>query len=473
MTSTERVPRNEGFYESDDSLVVIEDQIPSQLETSWKIMIVDDDRDVYNVTKLALKNFTFLGRGLTFVSAYSGEEAKQLMVSHPDTVIILLDAIMETEWVGFEVVKYVRETLNNKLVRIILRTGQPGQVPEKDVILNYDIDRYLTKGGNLTDEKLFGTLYAALRDYDNLQQLQQAKSKLADYSHNLELKVEQRTLELQLKNSHLTQALNKLKIAQKQIIAQEKLAYLGTLTAGVAHEIRNPLNFVNNLAGMTGDLAQDLAEELETPTPSLEAVRQILSDIVETAAEIKTYGARADSIIQNMLAHAHHKGSLTQELRDLNQLLDEAVKLAYHSARSRYKGFNTAILTDFDASVGKISLYPVDISRALINILDNACYALYKKRSRRGADYSPKLEVRTTRLDGQVEIVIRDNGCGMPAHLIEKIFNPFFTTKPAGQGTGLGLALTNEIIVGKHQGFIHVDSKDGEFTEFQIQLPIG
>ncbi len=195
MTSIERVPLNEGFDESDDSLVVIEDEIPSQLETSWKIMIVDDDRDVYDVTKLALKNFTFLGRGLTFVSAYSGEEAKQLMVSHPDTVVILLDAIMETEWVGFEVVKYVRETLNNKLVRIILRTGQPGQVPEKEVILNYDIDRYLTKGGNLTDEKLFGTLYAALRDYDNLHQLQQAKSKLADYSHTLELKVEQRTLE--------------------------------------------------------------------------------------------------------------------------------------------------------------------------------------------------------------------------------------------------------------------------------------
>jgi len=456
---------NSVLDEEDDSLLFAEedDVLPTGGE-AWKIMIVDDEPDVHDVTKLVLREFTFLGKNLDFISAYSGDEAKRLIAEHPDTAIMLLDVIMETESIGLEVVRYIREILGNSLLRIILRTGQPGQVPPKSAILDYDINDYKTKA-DLTDDKLFVTLVTALRVYDNLQQLEQAKSELAGYSHNLELKVEERTKELQ-------SALTEVDSAHKQILAQEKLAYLGILTAGVAHEIRNPLNFVNNLARTTGDLVDELTQELEVANPERETIKEILSLMATNLSDIKTYGSRADSIICNMLAHANHKGGLKKQLCDLNAVVDEAVRLVYHSAKSRAKGFNAAIKADYDSAIGQISIIPQDLSRALINILDNACYALQSKQMSSGSDYSPTLKIRTRKIGGQVEITIWDNGCGIPSSVVNKIFTPFFTTKSAEQGTGLGLSLTNEIIAGKHQGSIQVNTREGEFTEFQIQLPI-
>jgi len=453
------------FDDEDDSLLFAEEEdvVPSSGET-WKIIIVDDEPDVHHVTKLVLKDFSFLGKKLEFVSAYSGDDAKRLIAEHPDTAIMLLDVIMETESIGLEVVRYVRETLGNQGLRIILRTGQPGQVPPKSVILDYDINDYKTKA-DLTDEKLFVTLVTALRVYDNFHQLEQAKSQLADYSHNLELKVEERTRQLQ-------SALDEVQIAQNRILMQEKLAYLGMLTAGVAHEIRNPLNFVNNLAHITVDLVAELREELGSVEPDFENVKEILSLMSDNLSDIKTYGYRADSIIHNMLAHANHKSGSKKQLWNLNDIVDEAVRLTYHSVKSRFKGFNINIETDYDPDIGEIVLVPQDISRALINILDNACYALHKKQADSGVDYDPVLKITTCKVAGRADITIWDNGCGIVPSILESIFLPFFTTKAAGQGTGLGLSLTNDIIVDKHQGHIQVNSKYGEFTEFQIQLPI-
>ncbi len=455
-----------------------EDELTSQNEVRWKIMIVDDEADVHSVTRLVLKDFTFLGKGLTIVSAYSGAEAKQLIAEHPDTAIMLLDVIMETESIGLEVVKYIRETLNNKALRIILRTGQPGQVPEKHVILDYDINDYKTKT-DLTDEKLFTTLVVALRAYDTLHQLEQANTKLfhannelADSQHNLELKVKERTKQLQSKNEQLELALKEVNAAQQMIIAQEKLAYLGMLTAGVAHEIRNPLNFTINLARLIGELCEELLDRVKQPVVNVREIEQIAIEVSSHSKEMELYGSRANSVIQNMLLHASHKGSLIKQLCNLNSLIDEALRLVYPSVRNRYKGFSAVINTDYDAKIGEIEIVPQDMSRALINILDNACYALYEKKSVSDAVYSPKLEVRTHRLDEGVEITIWDNGCGMPAHIIDRIFNPFFTTKSPGEGTGLGLFYANDIIVSKHQGTIHVKTEQGEFTEFKIQLPI-
>ena len=457
---------NPGLDEEDDSLLFAEEDevLPTSGET-WKIMIVDDEADVHNVTKLVLRDFTFSGKTLEFISAYSGDEAKRLIAEHPDTAIMLLDVIMETESIGLEVVRYIREILGNQILRIILRTGQPGQVPPKKVILDYDINDYKTKA-DLTDDKLFVTLVTALRVYDNLQQLEQAKNELAGYSHNLELKVEARTRQLQ-------SALSEVEAAHKQMLTQEKLAYLGILTAGVAHEIRNPLNFVNNLAHITGNLVEELAQELSGGKPKEEVVKEVLSLISENLSDIQNYGSRAGSIIRNMLAHANHKGGLRKQLCNLNNLVDEAVRLVYHSAKSRVKGFNATINTNYDSAIGEISIVPQDISRALVNILDNACYAIQSKQINSAADYAPTLKISTRKVGEQVEITIWDNGCGIPSSIVNDIFTPFFTTKSAEQGTGLGLSLTNDIIAGKHQGCIQVNTREGEFTEFQIQLPIG
>ncbi|HEY9871819.1 MAG TPA: ATP-binding protein, partial [Candidatus Obscuribacterales bacterium] len=299
--------------------------------------------------------------------------------------------------------------------------------------------------------------------------------QLEDYSRTLEVKVEKRTQELQEKNEQLEQTLSQLKAAQNQMIAQEKLASLGALTAGVAHEIRNPLNFVNNFAALSADLAQELQGEIETQcqnleTDTVEYIKEIVSDLVGNVAEIKRQGQRADSIIQSMMMHAHHETS-QRELADVNALLAESIKLAYHSLRNKYESFNIAIETEYDDSVGQVEIVRQDISRAFINLIDNACYAANAKKKAAIEKFSPMLSVRTKNLNNAVEIRIRDNGQGISQDSLNKIFNPFFTTKPPGEGTGLGLSLTQDIIVGQHQGEINVETQLGNYTEFIVVLP--
>ncbi|MBW4577776.1 MAG: CHASE2 domain-containing protein [Aphanothece sp. CMT-3BRIN-NPC111] len=300
--------------------------------------------------------------------------------------------------------------------------------------------------------------------------------QLRDYSRTLESKVEERTQELQTKNQQLEEALQQLKAAQKQIIAQEKLASLGALTAGIAHELKNPLNFVNNFAALSADLAQELQSEIQNQLEQLdpkfvEYIQELVADIIENSAEIERQGKRADSIIQNMLAHAHHEESQIQELVDINALVAEAVKLVYHSIRSKNSSFNISIEANYDDSINTINIVQQDMSRALINIIDNACYAAYAKKQELGEEFTPMLSVRTKNLDTNVEIRISDNGPGIPPLVLDKIFNPFFTTKPAGVGTGLGLSLAHDIIVSQHQGTINVETSLEEYTEFVILIP--
>jgi predicted ATPase/signal transduction histidine kinase/tRNA A-37 threonylcarbamoyl transferase component Bud32 len=286
--------------------------------------------------------------------------------------------------------------------------------------------------------------------------------QLEDYSHNLEIKVEERTKEL--------------KAAQKQIIAQEKLASLGLLTAGVAHEIRNPLNFVNNFAALSVNLAQELAEEIETQYERLEAdtveyIKEILSDLVGNVTEIQKQGERADSIIQNMLLLSRSDTKGQRQLSDINALVGEGLQLAYHSLRNKYNDFNIAIETDYDSELGEVAVVAQDLCRALINIIDNACYAAHQKKKTLGDDFVPRLTIATQNQGDSLLISIKDNGQGIPPDFLDKIFTPFFTTKPTGEGTGLGLSLTHDIIVGQHHGEINVHTEVGEYTEFVLSLP--
>lgn len=267
-----------------------------------------------------------------------------------------------------------------------------------------------------------------------------------------------------------------LKATQEQLVTQQKLASLGALTAGIAHEIKNPLNFVNNFAELSSELLDELTENIEAeknnlpPEKFLEIKEQILT-LKENTNKINSHGIRADSIVKGMLLHS--RGSSGEKvLTNINDLLDQFVNLAYHGFRAQDKEFNISIEKDYDNSLDKISVVPQDISRVFLNIINNACYAAYaKKKKNRDKTFSPTLRVSTKNIIGNIEIKIADNGNGIPKDHIDKIFQPFFTTKPSGEGTGLGLSISFDIIVKQHLGKLDVNSVEGEFTEFIVTLP--
>ena len=292
--------------------------------------------------------------------------------------------------------------------------------------------------------------------------------------------VEQLAEELQGKNDELESVLAQLQTAQDQIVMREKLAALGELTAGVAHEIRNPLNFVKNFSEASGDLVDELKEILEEEGVELSEeqrglVDDITSDLVSNVERIRSHGQRADRIVNDML----QMGRGGQEFRptDINALLEEHARLAYHSARGMNQEFQLDIKQDLDPNVGEINAIPQDLGRVFLNMVSNAGYATHERRMATGdgsigpGKFMPTLTLVTRREGDQVEIRIRDNGMGMPEDVIEKIFNPFFTTKPTDQGTGLGLAISADI-VRRHGGSIRVESEAGEGTDMIVELPV-
>ncbi len=286
--------------------------------------------------------------------------------------------------------------------------------------------------------------------------------------HELARLVDARTKEL-------SGALDNLKETQNQLVLSEKMASLGQLTAGIAHEIKNPLNFITNFAALSGDLTRDLRQELAAERGRVEDARAleiegILRDLETNVGKINEHGKRADSIVRGMLLHSRGKAGERQDT-DLNALLAEYTNLAYHGMRAQDQSFNVRLETEFDPSIGKISVVPQDLSRAFLNIVNNACYAANDRRKTAKNGFSPVVKVSARSLRENVEIRVRDNGAGIPLAIREKIFNPFFTTKPAGAGTGLGLSLSYDIITQEHRGQIRVDSKEGEYTEFIITIP--
>lgn len=302
--------------------------------------------------------------------------------------------------------------------------------------------------------------------------LRRAQKDLELYNRTLEQKVDERTSELVFKNSELESTLDKLKQAQEQIVTSEKLASLGALTAGIAHEIKNPLNFINNFAELSTELTTELGESIARHV-SAEAAAD-LTEVVDmlklNVQKINEHGKRADSIVRNMLLHSR-KGKGERAQVDINALLAEYVGLAYHGMRGQDTKFNAKLENHFDPEVKTISAIPQDLSRAFLNILTNACYSLREKSNKLGEAYSPVLSVSTKAAGDYVEIRIRDNGTGIPDEVKAKIFEPFFTTKPAGAGTGLGLSMTFDILVQAHRGKVDVATTLGEFAEFIILLP--
>ncbi len=281
--------------------------------------------------------------------------------------------------------------------------------------------------------------------------------------------------QVQARTRELQGSLDDLRAAQDRLVQSEKLASLGQLTAGIAHEIKNPLNFVNNFADLSRELVSELEEIVaKVADDSIKAEAGEIAGLLRSNLEkVVTHGKRADSIVRNMLAHSR-KGGDERRAVDLNATVEEALNLAYHGARAEKPGFNVTLQRDFDPAAGQMDLYPQEFTRVLLNLIGNGFHAVDKKR-REGADpgFEPTLKVSTRANGNKVSVVVRDNGTGMPDHVKARIFEPFFTTKPTGEGTGLGLSLSHDIVVKQHGGEIAVETAPGEFTTFTVTLPRG
>jgi len=280
--------------------------------------------------------------------------------------------------------------------------------------------------------------------------------------------------EVQARTRELSQSLDNLRTAQDRLIQTEKLASLGQLTAGIAHEIKNPLNFVNNFSALSMELTDELNEVLKQQTFADKIrgeVAELTGLLKDNLGKVVQHGKRADSIVKNMLLHSR-EGSGEYRPADVNALVDESLNLAYHGARAEKPQFNVTLMRNFDPDAGTIEVFPQEITRVLLNLISNGFYAVTKRKAENGGtNFEPLVTATTSGSADRVEIRIRDNGIGIPPHVREKMFDPFFTTKPAGEGTGLGLSMSHDIIVKQHGGTIEVATEPGEFAEFTIVLP--
>lgn len=321
------------------------------------------------------------------------------------------------------------------------------------------------------------SLLKVIKDIDKNQSMIQFKLDRIEKDRNtLSVMLQESIEDLQKKslviedaNKTLTQTLEELKATQAQLIQSEKMASLGELTAGIAHEIQNPLNFVNNFSEVSSELIDEMTEQLEKG--NAEDAKAIANEIKMSLEKINIHGKRADGIVKSMLQHSR-TSSNKKEPTDINVLADEYLRLAYHGMRAKDKSFNAAIKTDFDESIGLIRIISQDIGRVILNLITNAFYAVMEKKKLHPEGYEPTVTVSTKKIDNKIVVNVKDNGTGIPQKALDKIFQPFFTTKPTGQGTGLGLSLSYDIVTKGHGGELKVETKEGEYTGFSVILPV-
>src|SRR6516162_4161651 len=326
----------------------------------------------------------------------------------------------------------------------------------------------------LKDDKTFGTIGIYRQEVRPFTDKQ--VELVSNFAAQAAIAIENTRLlnELRQRTDDLSKSLDDLRTAQDRLVQTQKLASLGQLTAGIAHEIKNPLNFVNNFSGVSVELIDELEDALRE-APLSEKARSEINELSDTLRDnldkIVQHGKRADSIVKNMLLHSQ-EGSVEHRPVDINTMVEESLNLAYHGARAEKQGFTIKFERSFDPSAGQADVFPQDITRVLLNLISNGFYAATKRKATAADNaYEPTVTAATKNLGERVEIRIRDNGTGIPPDVREKIFNPFFTTKPTGEGTGLGLSISHDIVVKQHAGSIEVDTEPGEFTEIKIILP--
>jgi signal transduction histidine kinase len=300
--------------------------------------------------------------------------------------------------------------------------------------------------------------------YFTLKNIHKKRKKLAELNSELELKQK----DVEDSNKALKNSLKELKVTQSQLIQSEKMASLGELTAGIAHEIQNPLNFVNNFSEVSNELIDEMNEEIDKG--DLEEAKLIATDIKQNLEKINHHGKRADAIVKGMLQHSR-KSTGIKEPTDINILADEYLRLAYHGLRAKDKSFNSKIEKDFGENIGMINIVSQDVGRVILNLITNAFYVVDQRKKQQPEGYDPTVSVSTQKIDNKIVISVKDNGNGIPKNVLDKIFQPFFTTKPSGQGTGLGLSLSYDIIKAQG-GEIKVNTEEGVGSEFSIELPI-
>lgn len=454
---------------------------------SKPVILCVDDED-FILTSLRDQLLYHLENDYIIEVAESGEEAlevlEELLEEGIEVPLIISDQIMPG-MKGDELLIKIHERYPRALK--IFLTGQADISAVGNAVNNANLYRYIAKPWDEADLRLTVTkaLYSYSRDKQlaeqnelleklyaqaqrEIDERKRVEALLAEANQTLEQKVVERTQEL-------SQAVENLKKTQNQLIVQEKMASLGMLTAGIAHEIKNPLNFINSFAALSIELACEIEELVESQKECMdpdtcEKLAEILKDLQSNAAHINEEGQRADSIIRSMLIHSHGTTGHFQET-DLNALLGEAVNLACHSMRGKDTYFDISIEADYDPSLEPLQIIPQDVSRVFVNMINNAYYATREKKKRLGEGYVPQLNLGTRNLADHIEIRIRDNGTGIPAGIVSEIFNPFVTTKPEGERTGLGLSISYNIVVQGHQGKIEVDTEEEEYTEFIITLP--
>jgi two-component system, NtrC family, sensor kinase len=373
----------------------------------------------------------------------------------------------------------------NKYAKNIFFLTVPYVVTVSLDIINFYIQYFRT--GKTTDQDFlsgFGILWAlgfGLYIQKQGKKWREEEERLLKVNQELELKntslasiVDDRAKEISIRNQELELKIQELKATQEQLIQSEKMASLGELTAGIAHEIQNPLNFVNNFADVTNELISELGEELENETVDKANIKDILKDISNNLEKIVHHGKRADGIVKGMLQHSR-KGSGEKELIDINDLADEYLRLAFHGLRAKDKSFNSKMETELNPFLDKIAVFPQEIGRVLLNLITNAFHAVQERKNNQteNKSYDPIVKVKSFKSGPKlINIVIEDNGTGIPKDKLDKIFQPFFTTKPTGQGTGLGLSIAYDIVVKMHGGKLDVESQEGVGTKFIIELPI-
>ncbi|MGB3639899.1 MAG: ATP-binding protein [Rivularia sp. (in: cyanobacteria)] len=462
------VNTNLNISETDDDILVFEEEETDNIAVNtslkaWKIIIVDDEPTVHQVTQLALKNFVFDDKPLTFFSADSSQAAKKLIANHPDTALILLDVVMDTNDAGLQVVKYIREELKNKRVRIILRTGQPGEAPEESVIIDYDINDYKLKV-ELTRQKLITTTIAALRSYRDFTIIEEQSIKL-------------------------TQALESLQNTQLQLVQSEKMSALGNLVAGVAHEINNPIGFVAGNIKMAKEYVEDLFGLIKLyqkyyPNPEPEIEQQIeeidleylQDDLPKLFNSLKIGSERIRNISTSLRTFS--RGDTEQKtLFNIHEGIDSTLLILRHRLKASESHPTIEVIKNY-CNLPLINCYSGQLNQVFMNLFANAIDAL--EESNVGKTFPEieanlnQIEITTSLIEEEkiARIQITDNGLGIPEEVKQRIFENLFTTKAVGKGTGLGLSIARQIIVDKHQGSLIVNSEIGKGTEFIIEIPV-
>jgi signal transduction histidine kinase len=414
---------------------VAEEAVPeSAASAKGHLLVVDDNASNRDMLSRRLER-----QGYSVVTCPDGKQALE-RVRKPGVELVLLD-IMMPEMDGYQVLEIMKGDAALRHIPVIMISA----LDEMQSVV-----RCIERGAEDYLPKPFDPVLLRARVGACLE-----KKRLRD--------------EEQRKTEELERTLVRLKQTQDQLIMHEKLASLGAVSAGIAHEIKNPLNFVTNFAEIALSLTSELREEL--PPDAVAAVDDLLQSLDQSVTKISEHGKRADGIVRSMLLLSRGQSGDRQR-SDIAKLVAEAANLAYHGLRATDSSFNCSFETDYDLSTGELDVVPQQLSRVFLNIVNNACYAVHQRKKKEGDGYQPTLTLRTRRAGGHVEIRIRDNGTGMPKEVAAKIFDPFFTTKPAGSGTGLGLSISYDIIAQGHGGELSVDSVAGEYTEFLIKLPV-